>query len=1422
MRRFLKRFPFNKVFVTLFVLFYTLVPPVQALGAILPTCTGALLVPTVGDPVCYGTIQEAVDAASSGDSIEVSSGTYDENLLIDKDNLLIEGIDVIKPVINPTGTPPSTKRLVDIRGSNVTFKNFEIIGNNNLTPTGWVGIAIPGQNNTIEGNDIKDLLTGIQTNTQNTQGNNQILDNNISHTSVGISLQNDTNIVTGNSLSDIAGEGFGLINTSSSTFENNSLDVNTTGINAKDYSSDPLSYINFSDFIANNTFTRLVTRTNSLGEILGDKLYVNIQDAIDNAVSGDTILINPGTYLEENYGWTGLKVAEKSLKFLGAGNQRTFVKVPTKTNGIEFHGDMEVWIEGITFTSDDQGGPANFLRFGEIPSVYNSITLKDIIVENSTSNNVQLGKNGLYKNINIESSTFQHAGSWGFLASGEIEEMTILNSDFLHNGQTDAAHGIGLDFSGPGPYTNITVDGGNFSYNKKAGINMQMITNSVFKNLIASNNAGSDGFGIKIDEWTGKTENILIENILAQNNALDGITISPEKEDATENILISKSILSNNGRAGLGLWYINNGSNNPEMKNISIEKSSIYDNGSYGIQVGSWWVPLNITEVFSARNNWWGDLSGPYNATSNPTGTGDAVSDNVEFCPWLDSEDGDPFGPCIDDEKPVIESVSYFNNSSPITEEGTGIDPAYVKSVSDLSYNISFSDDLKLGKHVFVIYQENPEIPGAPYWVGNGGKAYCSFTGTNNTFPLEGTHDSLTNISFENCTSELPDGRYVVINRVYDAVGKLTSSYDLTFVVDSALPIVELTSIVKGQFYKGEIDLRATATEGNPESYRLYLRHITPEGKKLGVYNSGWVPIEEGFVDQSLYKWDSTTSKFGDGTYRVRFDVIDKAGNWKHDLIDIEVDNTKPKGSIDYIYYPSKDLEVNKFITNDNTPILGGTCVDENLNLILLEVDGKEQNLSCDQGTWRSAPLDTLGDGTYTMFLKMRDLSGNETIIEQDITIDTIAPTALHTYFKNGVEITDSMAYVKGTSDLTFLAEYYEEGSGIYQDSYVIFDSNEEGTARTSTAYCGWRKPGNTLLITENPLTTPVPFTNCSSTLLDGAYFMYHQVYDNATRQDIPTINQFRDHKGLYFIVDSVAPTSTITTPSSGYITNEEPEIIGYTEDTYSVDKVVLSYTDYDTDTQQCGTDWTELTTITNNDKELLPFDWSYSEWNLEDGAYCIKAQGTDLAGNEENTAIIENVIYDTTPPQITLLDLVLGVLRDVDANDPLSGIAKIEVSTDNLTWQDYTSDLDLNDLVGNQPGTYTIYIRVTDKAGNITTETVTFTIPSPTPTTTPTAGDILGVTSPLNPTPVQASYGIGGYTLAQTDEQDTEQEEITEEEIVTQDNNPEVKGEEDNEEQDGEEGETKWWIYPLVILPILAIFLILWKRRKEDNEPQF
>jgi len=74
-----------------------------------------------------------------------------------------------------------------------------------------------------------------------------------------------------------------------------------------------------------------------------------------------------------------------------------------------------------------------------------------------------------------------------------------------------------------------------------------------------------------------------------------------------------------------------NGASNPV-----INYCDIYQNGNLGVN------NVNKSFVIDATYNWWGDNSGPKNATSNPAGTGQAVSDGVNFNPWLGSGASNP------------------------------------------------------------------------------------------------------------------------------------------------------------------------------------------------------------------------------------------------------------------------------------------------------------------------------------------------------------------------------------------------------------------------------------------------------------------------------------------------------------------------------------------------------------------------------------------------------------------------------------------------------------------------------------------------------------------------------------------------------------------------------------------------------------
>ncbi len=97
--------------------------------------------------------------------------------------------------------------------------------------------------------------------------------------------------------------------------------------------------------------------------------------------------------------------------------------------------------------------------------------------------------------------------------------------------------------------------------------------------------------------------------------------------------------------------------------NIEIKNSFIVGNKTFGVYN----IPAeNGAPSVKAINNWWGDKSGPYNELSNATGTGNMITGNIDFVPWLESDPNNKRNPVI-----IIPGIlsSYLNKNNYAHEE---------------------------------------------------------------------------------------------------------------------------------------------------------------------------------------------------------------------------------------------------------------------------------------------------------------------------------------------------------------------------------------------------------------------------------------------------------------------------------------------------------------------------------------------------------------------------------------------------------------------------------------------------------------------------------------------------------------------------------------------------------------------------------
>src|SRR3989344_4031713 len=110
------------------------------------------------------------------------------------------------------------------------------------------------------------------------------------------------------------------------------------------------------------------------------------------------------------------------------------------------------------------------------------------------------------------------------------------------------------------------------------------------------------------------------------NSAIEDFLMSGLVVMNAGEVSVSNSTFRNNHDGILVFEFLPN----PPI-DLTLVNNAIYDNDDYGLLVFS-------STIKDARNNWWGDPSGPQHPILNPFGLGNAVSDNILLEPWLTSD----------------------------------------------------------------------------------------------------------------------------------------------------------------------------------------------------------------------------------------------------------------------------------------------------------------------------------------------------------------------------------------------------------------------------------------------------------------------------------------------------------------------------------------------------------------------------------------------------------------------------------------------------------------------------------------------------------------------------------------------------------------------------------------------------------------
>lgn len=147
----------------------------------------------------YSSIQKAIDASNNGDTILVNSGTYYENVNVNK-RLKLRGIG--NPVVDAGGSGS----VITLAADGITLEGFTAIGSG----LEEAGIWVTSSNNTMSGNNASNNNNGIYL---NDYSDNNSLKDNFANSNIyeGIYLSfSNNNTVIGNNASNNANGIYGI------------------------------------------------------------------------------------------------------------------------------------------------------------------------------------------------------------------------------------------------------------------------------------------------------------------------------------------------------------------------------------------------------------------------------------------------------------------------------------------------------------------------------------------------------------------------------------------------------------------------------------------------------------------------------------------------------------------------------------------------------------------------------------------------------------------------------------------------------------------------------------------------------------------------------------------------------------------------------------------------------------------------------------------------------------------------------------------------------------------------------------------------------------------------------------------------------------------------------------------------------------
>ncbi|MEM2106339.1 MAG: right-handed parallel beta-helix repeat-containing protein [Candidatus Bathyarchaeia archaeon] len=374
--------------------------------------------------------------------------------------------------------------------------------------------------------------------------------------------------------------------------------------------------------------------------------YTTIQAAITAASAGDTIIVHPGTYDEQvvitkpltlqGYGDTTI------IQPAGPGRLTSFYQLGTQAdalwNGHKLASIISIQnvgptgvtvknlkVDGVYVNALPPG--ANYvvgISYGETAGTIDNVTVINMNSVPIATRTYGMWLDAVINSVSVEvkKSRINYYNKNAITARGAKLTVNIHDNTIVGPGTpgTQVPNGIMLTFGCGGTVSYNTVSGHHYTPGEwlSCGISGYDAKDGV---IVDHNEVYDTDIGIGMHHSNGGS--------MYGNQLHDcGWGILLEAGSADNNIYCNQ--IHNNH---CGIYLLGPGS--PYYTGPGDESgpgNTAFYNNIYGNTEG---VRNWISQVFNAEYNWWGDASGPHHSTLNPSGTGNSVSDNVDFAPWL-------------------------------------------------------------------------------------------------------------------------------------------------------------------------------------------------------------------------------------------------------------------------------------------------------------------------------------------------------------------------------------------------------------------------------------------------------------------------------------------------------------------------------------------------------------------------------------------------------------------------------------------------------------------------------------------------------------------------------------------------------------------------------------------------------------------